>query len=97
MQTPGNMQETLLLASQVGAYAISDRSSFERLAAGLDLEILFEGGEGMGNPYYVMTVGSDVYPDTDSEGARDFVNYLLSDNARRFFDTGVWVAPTESE
>jgi tungstate transport system substrate-binding protein len=96
-QSLGNMEETLILTSQAGAYTISDRSTYERIAERLELEILLEGGEGMGNPYYVAIVGSDVYPDTDTEGARDFVNYLLSDNARRFFNLGAWVPPTESE
>lgn len=91
------MGEALRRASGEGAYTLSDRGSFQALAGELDLEILLEGDEGLADPYRVMVVSSLPYPDTDTQGARELVGYLLSAEARRFFDRGAWKPPPGGE
>lgn len=87
------MEEVLRAASGKGAYTISDRSGFQRLARELDLEILFAGGEALRNPSSAALVGRMTYPDTDTEGAQRMVDYLLSEGARGFFSMGAWEPP----
>jgi tungstate transport system substrate-binding protein len=90
VKTPEGMEGALLLASQEGAYTMTDRSTFERLAGELDLEIMVEGDEDWPNPYSAMWVSAFVFPDTDVQGAQKFIDYLLSDSGRRFLSMGAW-------
>jgi tungstate transport system substrate-binding protein len=89
----GSLEE----ASLEVAYTLPDRSSFERMAGGLDLEILFEGDESLANPYYASAVSTLTYPDTNLEGAREFIDYLLSAHAQSFFGLGTWEPPAPAE
>jgi len=91
------MKDTLRLASLDGAYTLSDRSSYQQISGELDLEILFEGEELLDNPYHVMVVSSAVYPDTNSEGALELVDYLLSEEAGKFFELGAWKPPSDKD
>jgi ABC-type tungstate transport system permease subunit len=74
---------------------MTDRSTFDRLAGELDLEIMVEGDETWVNPYYAMWVSALVYPDADQQGGQRFVEYLFSNGARRFLDLGAWVPPSQ--
>jgi tungstate transport system substrate-binding protein len=97
ISTESGMKEALRLASQEGAYTLSDRSSYQQISEELDLEIVFEGGEMLENPYHVMVVSGAVYPDSNSEGARAFAEYLLSEEAAEFFNLGAWKAPSDKD
>ncbi|MBN2026909.1 MAG: substrate-binding domain-containing protein [Actinobacteria bacterium] len=97
LPTEAGAGESLQETSLEEAYTLPDRSSFERMAGGLDLEILFEGDESMANPYYGAAVSTLTYPDTNLAGALEFIDYLLSEDARRFFGLGVWEAPAPVE
>jgi tungstate transport system substrate-binding protein len=93
VRSEAGMEEVLRQASSEGAYTISDRSNFQRLVGELDLEILCEGGKELENPCSVMLVSQRTYPDTDMTGARKMADYLLSEDARDFFDLGAWGPP----
>lgn len=95
IESEEGMKNTLRQASLDRAYTLSDRSSYQQISEELDLEILFEGEELLDNTYHVMVVSSAVYPDTNSEGALELVDYLLSEEAGRFFELGAWKAPSE--
>ena len=91
------MKETLRLASQEGAYTLSDRSSYQQISEELELVILFEGEELLENPYHVTVVSGAVYPDTNSEGGLALAEYLLSEEAAKFFELGAWKAPSDRD
>jgi len=97
LPTEAGAEESLQETSLEEAYTLPDRSSFERMAGGVNLEILYEGDESMANPYYAAAVSTLTYPDTNLEGALEFIDYLLSDNARRFFSLGAWETPAPVE
>jgi len=50
------------VASQKGAYALTDRGTYLALKQGLDLGILFEGAPELLNIYHVMVPNSDSFP-----------------------------------
>jgi tungstate transport system substrate-binding protein len=50
------MGEALAIASERGAYILSDRSTYTALSDGLRLEVLVEGDPLLDNPYSVITV-----------------------------------------
>lgn len=97
LPTEAGAEESLRETSLEGAYTLPDRSSFERIAAGLDLEVLFEGDDTMANPYYAAAVSTITYPDSNLEGALEFIDYLLSPDARSFFSLGAWQDPAPVE
>ncbi len=89
----GGMEGALRQASQEGGYTLCDGSTYRRLAGEVRLEVLLQGGENLVNSYRVMVVTTLAYPDTDREGAEEFVRYLLSGEARRHFGLGDWRPP----
>ncbi len=95
LPTEAGADESLEETSREGAYTLPDRSSFERMAGGLGLEVLCEDGESLPNPYRAAAVSAIVYPDTNLEGALEFVAYLRSPDAQRFFGLGAWEPPPE--
>jgi tungstate transport system substrate-binding protein len=93
LPTEGDAEEAIRETSREGAYTLADRSSYERLAGELDLEILLEGDEALEDIYSAAAVSTLTYPDTDLDGALEFIDYLLSEDARRFFNLGAWGPP----
>jgi len=58
IETGQGMGETLTIAGQKQAYALSDRGTF--LATdNLDLKLLLDGGQDLLNPYHVIAVRGD--------------------------------------
>jgi tungstate transport system substrate-binding protein len=94
LKSDTGMGETLREASKQGAYTLSDSSTFQSLSGDLNLEALWEGGEDLNNPYHVMMVSGLAYPDTNQKDAQKFIDYLLSGNARKFFNLGAWEPPS---
>jgi tungstate transport system substrate-binding protein len=72
------MGEVLLMASELRAYALTDRATFYAMRDKLDLEILVEGDARLFNPYGVMAVNPAKYPDINFEGAMRFIKWLTS-------------------
>ncbi|MBC7343119.1 MAG: substrate-binding domain-containing protein [Clostridia bacterium] len=76
------MGETLNIASEKGAYTLSDRGTYLALKDKLNLKILYQGDEALKNIYHVMQVNQDKFdPKTikiNTEGARAFVEFMVS-------------------
>jgi tungstate transport system substrate-binding protein len=66
------MAETLQMASQLGAYTLTDRGTFLHLRGSLDLRPLVERGAKLEN-HYTYTLPRDA---ANVEGARDFLAWL---------------------
>ena len=67
------MGETLQMASQLGAYTLTDSGTFLHLRSTLSLERLLASGGGLGNRYtYIVPRGG-----RNPDGARDFRAWLL--------------------
>lgn len=77
------MGEVLLMASELRAYALTDRATFYAMRDKLDLEIMVEGDARLFNPYGVMAVNPAKYPDINFEGAMRFINWLTSVKGRQ--------------
>ncbi len=77
------MGEVLLMASELRAYALTDRATFFAMRNKLDLEIMVEGDTRLFNPYGVMAVNPAKYPDINFEAAMRFINWLTSAKGRQ--------------
>jgi len=79
IETGQGMSPTLRVASERGAYALSDRATFLQLAPTLSLAIHLEGGDDLANVYSVVTPGTGARL-AEATRLRD---WLLSDAGRR--------------
>lgn len=73
------MGEMPRLASEQGAYTLTDRSTYLSLRDQLDLEVLVQDDPLLRNPYSVIVVRDAA----NIEGARDFADWLASEPAQR--------------
>jgi len=73
-----NMGETLLLANQKKAYALSDMGTFLNYEQKIDLKILFAGDPLLRNSYSVIAVNPDKFPKARYREAMDFIAFVTS-------------------
>lgn len=76
------MGETLTIASERGAYTLTDRGTYLPLAAALHLMLLFEGGPEMINTYSVIATR---HARSDA-AAHAFADWLVSAEAANLID-----------
>jgi tungstate transport system substrate-binding protein len=76
------MGQTLQIANQRDAYTISDRATFLALGENLDLVVVLEGDPRLLNIYHVMQVNPERHDRVNADGARAFVEFMVSDRAQ---------------
>lgn len=70
------MGATLVIASEKGAYTMTDRATYLANKDALDLEILVEGDAILLNVYHVITVNPEKWPKTNYDGAIAFAKFI---------------------
>jgi tungstate transport system substrate-binding protein len=76
------MGPTLRMTDEMEDYTLCDTSTFAAYRSDLDLVPLIEEGDVLLNVYAAIPVSPAVYPETNCEMARNFVNYLVSDEGQ---------------
>jgi tungstate transport system substrate-binding protein len=71
------------MASERGAYALTDRGSYLALSRTLRLQILFQGGAALRNPYSVIVVNPARHRGVNVAGARQLSAFLLERETQR--------------
>jgi len=72
------MLETLQLASNAGAYVLTDRSTFRQHQNQLDLVIAVENDSRLTNTYSVIAVNPAQVPNVNFTGAMKLIEFLVS-------------------
>lgn len=72
------MGAVLLMASELQAYTLTDRATWYAMQSKLDLQLLVEGDSRLYNPYGVIAVNPQKYPDINYDGAMRFIDWLTS-------------------
>ena len=72
------MGATLTIASEKGAYTLTDRATYLAQKDKLDLEILVEGDPALLNIYHVISVNPAKWPKVNAAGATAFADFLTS-------------------
>ena len=72
------MGQTLNIASEKNGYTLTDRATYLALRKHLHLVILVEGDPSLLNIYHVMQVNPQKFPKVNSEGAKAFVEFMIS-------------------
>ncbi len=77
IETGQGMGATLTIASEKGAYTLTDRATYLASKDKLQLVILVQGSNTLLNVYHVITVNQDKWPKVNYEGALAFQKFLL--------------------
>ena len=72
------MGEVLLMASELGAYTLTDRATQRALADKTGLEILLQRDPGLFNPYGIIAVNPARHPGVNYTGAMELIKWITS-------------------
>ena len=78
MEAGQGMGPPLRIASEKGAYTLTDRGTVLALRGRLSLEILVEGDAALLNRYSVIEVNPARHPHVNAAGARALADFLTS-------------------
>jgi len=78
IRADSTLGSSLKLASQLGAYALVDRTTWMMQKTGLDLDIVYQGESILINRYTVIAINPEKNSTIHGDSARKFVEFLLS-------------------
>lgn len=78
LESGQGMGATLTIASEKGAYTLTDRATYLANKGNLQLEILVEGDTALLNVYHVITVNPEKWASVNYEGALAFLNFMIA-------------------
>ena len=76
------MGEVIQMTDEVQGYTLSDRGTYLSMRNRLDLEILVEGDSRLFNQYGVIAVNPNKNDKINIEGARAFIDWILSEKGQ---------------
>ncbi|RPJ19948.1 MAG: tungsten ABC transporter substrate-binding protein [Chloroflexi bacterium] len=76
LETGQGMGASLMVASEKGAYILTDRATFLANKANLQLDILVEGDKSLLNVYHVVTVNPEKWGKVNYDGALTFLKFM---------------------
>ncbi len=76
IETGQGMGASLTIASEKGAYTLTDRATYLANKDKLQLEILIEGNKTLLNVYHVITVDPAKWPKVNYDGAMAFLKFM---------------------
>jgi tungstate transport system substrate-binding protein len=85
-ETGQGMGNTLQVAAEKQGYVITDRATYLAQKENLDLEILVEGDEDLLNIYHVMQVNPEKHDIVYSEGAEEFVEFMINEETQKVIE-----------
>jgi tungstate transport system substrate-binding protein len=72
------MGKVLQIAAELQAYTLTDRGTWLAMQRKLTLEVLAEGDERLANPYGIIAVNPNRYPDINYKGAMALIAWVTS-------------------
>ena len=76
LETGQGMGASLTVASEKGAYILTDRATYLSNQENLELDILVEGDTNLLNVYHVITISPEKWPEVNYEGALAFSKFM---------------------
>lgn len=87
LQVGQGMAATLRIASEKGAYTLTDRGTYLAVRQSLALAVLYQGAPELLNIYHVMEVNPEAFPNVNQAGGRAFADFMVSPQAQEFIRT----------
>ncbi len=82
LQLGQGMGAVLTVASEKGAYTLTDRGTYLALQKRLTLDIVFEKAKPLQNIYHVMELNPTRFPKVNHAGGKAFADFLVSSAAQ---------------
>ncbi len=83
IEVGAGMGSALNIASEINGYILADRATWIAFKNKRDLSILFQNNKKLFNQYGVIMVNPERCPNSNSDGAKLFLDWLLSKNGQR--------------
>ncbi|HPF43870.1 MAG TPA: substrate-binding domain-containing protein [Syntrophomonadaceae bacterium] len=77
------MGDTFMMANEKKAYTLIDRATYLALKDKYQLETMVEGDAALFNPYGVIPLNPEKFPNRDFEGATAFAEWLTSEKGQK--------------
>jgi tungstate transport system substrate-binding protein len=82
-ETGSGMGPTLNTASQMNAYALTDRGTWLSFENRGELEVLYEGDDVLFNPYGVILVNPEMHEHVKAAAGQAFIDWLVSEEGQQ--------------
>lgn len=82
LETGQGMGPSLTVASEKGAYILTDRATYLANKGNLHLEILVERDQSLLNVYHVITVNPEKWDKVNYEGALAFLHFMIASSTQ---------------
>ena len=76
------MGKVLQIAGELGAYTLTDRGTWLAFQKNSPLKIMVQGDARLFNPYGIIAINPEKYPDANYNGAMQLVNWITSKSAQ---------------
>jgi len=83
MEAGQGMGKVLQIAGELDAYTLTDRGTWIAYQDRSPLSIRFEGDAGLHNPYGIIAVNPERYPDVNQQGADKLIQWIISPGAQQ--------------
>ena len=77
------MGDTLMMASEMGGYTLVDSGTWYAFADKVNLKIVLQGDSVLFNPYGVIAVNPEKYPNIHYNAAMTFIQFITSDEGQQ--------------
>lgn len=72
------MGAVITMANEEEAYTLADRGTYLSYRSEIDIEVVYEGDEALFNPYGIIAVNPQEYPDNNYVGAMALIAFFTS-------------------
>lgn len=72
------MGKVIQIANELGAYTLTDRGTWLSYKGKVNMDILYEGDARLFNPYGIIAVNVERYPDINNKGANELIAWITS-------------------
>ena len=83
LEAGSGMGEVLVMSAQLAGYTLTDRATYAAYKTKTGLALLVEGDARLFNPYGVIAVNPARFPESNYQGAMDFIDWLTSPAGRK--------------
>lgn len=80
------MGAVLKISDEMSGYTLTDRGTQIAYQDKMQLELLYEGGAKLTNPYHIMAVNPEKHSHVQSDIAERYINFVTSDNGKQIID-----------
>ncbi|ODN66541.1 substrate-binding domain-containing protein [Methylophaga muralis] len=86
VQAGQGMGAVLKIADEMSGYALTDRGTQIAYQDKMQLQLLFEGGSMLSNPYHIMAVNPEQHPHVQAAMAKQYMDFVTGEQGKHIID-----------